>query len=113
MNIKKYSEFDGNIFGITKDSYLKIEKHLKKVFEHYEHDEEDNSLEIYSQKKHKNVDLVFDEIVKYMEEDGTGEIMYEGVEPRDLSIIYFKKDEWYEAEAEIIYPDNPFEKEGK
>ena len=105
-----YSNIQGEVEGISKESFELIKEDLEKVFEtvlwH------DNAIEIDSHGKHftANMHPVYDKIAFYINDNGAGELHEEGDDKFDYSTIFFRSRQWKQTWAEVHYPKNPFER---
>ena len=104
-----YSNIQGEIEGISKESFELIKENLEEVFETVLWDE--NKIEIDSHGKHYDANMfsVYDKIAFCINENGAGELHEQGDEQFDYSLIFFRHRKWKQRWIEINYPDNPFD----
>ena len=104
-----YSNIQGEIEWISKESFELIKENLEEVFETVLWDE--NKIEIDSHGKHYDANMfsVYDKISFCINENGAGELHEQGDEQFDYSLIFFRHRKWKQRWIEINYPDNPFD----
>lgn len=106
----------GEIFPISKYDYMGIEESLRKVFSSFNWLSENNgTLKIDSYEEHPEDELiqVFDKISDIIKSDSNLDRYLEekGENPEDITIYFFKKEDWVQDYVDIIYPKNPFAQE--
>jgi len=103
-----YSSIDGQIHGISKESYEKVEGLMTEHFDDFEYREEFNSIWIHSYGKHYEIEEVLTAISEQIQEEFYGELSYVGEEDGHLITFFLKAGEWCELPVKIVYPENPY-----
>ena len=102
------SDIDGQINGISKESYEKLEGLMAEHFDDFEYEGENNSICIHSHGKHYEINEVLTAISEQIQEEFYGELSYVGEENGHMITFFLKAGEWCELPVEIVYPENPY-----